>query len=546
MRRYLPLAAFVLAFALLYNMFSPQTPRQPETSGPADLSIAAGSESKEIEPLIQRFAQDKGVRIQMVYKGSVDMMMELQAPDFTQDAVLPANSMWLRLGDRERRRVKDEASIMRSPVVLGLKRSKAQALGFIGRDVRVADILKVVRAGKLRFGMTSATQSNSGASAYMGLLTALAGSPDTLTLEHLNDETLRQGIRDILAGVDRSSGSSGWLKDMFLQRHASLDGMINYESMVIAANRELAAKGQEPLYVVYPVDGLAIADSTLAFVDKPESPDNAKRRALFNELKDYLLSDKTQQAIFELGFRTGLIGMNPQNVDTSVYNPEWGIDLARTISPIAWPRAEVIEAALRLYQTVFRKPSFTVYLLDVSGSMAGQGLAELKTAMAGVLDQAQAGRYLLETSERDVTAVLPFNEQPRADLAAVVQGNRPEQLQALLDRVQALEAGGGTNIYAPVIEALKLFQAQGGDMNKYLPAVVLMTDGRSNDGALDDVRQAWRAMGANFELPPVFCVTFGDADETQLSELARYSVGRVFDGRAAGLAKAFRLAKGYN
>ena len=42
------------------------------------------------------------------------MMLDLRKPDFKYDGVLPANSMWIRLGDKTLHRVSDEASIMRS------------------------------------------------------------------------------------------------------------------------------------------------------------------------------------------------------------------------------------------------------------------------------------------------------------------------------------------------------------------------------------------------------------------------------------------------
>ena len=40
--------------------------------------------------------------------------------------------------------------------------------------------------------------------------------------------------------MDRSSGSSDWLKDMFLE--GGYDAMVNYECLVIQANRELEAR----------------------------------------------------------------------------------------------------------------------------------------------------------------------------------------------------------------------------------------------------------------------------------------------------------------
>lgn len=530
------LAAFLLLVALAALCLSgcQSTPQEA-------LRIVAGSESKEIEHIIKDVAEEHGFAVEMHYKGSVDMMLELQAEEFPYDAVLPANSMWIRLGDEGRRRVSGEASIMRSPVVFGLKRSKARELGWIDKDVTVDDILAAVRQDKLHFAITSATQSNSGASAYMGFLYALAGEPEMLELADLEKPELSEKIQDLLKGVERSSGSSGWLKDMFLQRYDKLDGMFNYESMIIAANRQLVSEGKEPLYAIYPTDGQAIADSTLGFVNKPG---NKHKKEWFQMLRDGLLKPDPQKRIFETGFRTALIGMNPENVDKSVYNPDWGIDLERTISPIPWPAAPVIRKALALYQTSFRKPSFTVYLLDVSGSMKGQGLLELKEAMAGLLDQQRASRHMLQASNKDISIVIPFND--RFFEAEYVTGNDPEQMQELLGKVENLQAGGGTNIYLPVMRAMQIFQQQGDTLQKFLPSIILLTDGRSNSGSLNDVKKYWQKQNPPFELPPVFGVTFGKADEEQLEELAHYTVSRVFDGRKHGLTKAFRQAKGYN
>ena len=72
------------------------------------------------------------------------------------------------------------------------------------------------RARRLRVLMTSATQSNSGASAYFGFLYAFAGQPDVLTAEHLA-RTRRWATRSSASWprVDRTSESSGWMRDYF-------------------------------------------------------------------------------------------------------------------------------------------------------------------------------------------------------------------------------------------------------------------------------------------------------------------------------------------
>jgi hypothetical protein len=84
---------------------------------------------------------------------------------------------------------------------------------------------------------------------------------------------------------------------MMLADYGSFEAMVNYEALVIEANRELVRRGQEPLYVIYPVDGIMTADSPLAYVNKGD----AAKEALFGELQKYLLSEAAQQAILALG-----------------------------------------------------------------------------------------------------------------------------------------------------------------------------------------------------------------------------------------------------
>ncbi|HYL98689.1 MAG TPA: VWA domain-containing protein, partial [Blastocatellia bacterium] len=61
--------------------------------------IISGSENKSLEPLIQDFAKHNGIAITMDYKGSVDIMTGLSSDDFPYDAVWPAQSLWVKLGD---------------------------------------------------------------------------------------------------------------------------------------------------------------------------------------------------------------------------------------------------------------------------------------------------------------------------------------------------------------------------------------------------------------------------------------------------------------
>ena len=496
-------------------------------NGRQSLRILSGSENQELEPILEDFSRESGIRVEMTYQGSLDIMRVLEQDEIAYDAVWPASSLWLNVGDTGHR-VKHGESVSISPVVFGIRQSLAEELGFVGREVSVRDILDAITAGKLKFCMTSATQSNSGASAYIGFLYALLGNPDMITEEDLENEQLQSDIQALLSGVDRSSGSSDWLKDMFLE--GGYDAMVNYECLIIQANEELESRGEETLYVVYPYDGLTLADSPLGYVD---NGDDDKETA-FLELQEYLLSEDVQNEIQRTGRRTGYTGISDENRD--VFRTDWGVQPDRVLSTMRMPSTDVLFQALNLYQTDFKKPSLSIYCLDYSGSMSGKGNEQLVAAMEQLLIQENAEKNFLQASKDEVNVLIFFDDQVLAEYTAVGSG---AELEALYDRVESQDTGSGTDMYVAAEEALKVLSHY--DLSQYTPAVILMTDGMSG-GSFDAFMEQYQELGEDV---PVFSIMFGDADSEQLEELAAATNARVFDGRE-DLIDAFRKVKGYN
>ena len=521
------LAAVVLAAVLLLCVMNGCS-----QSGGRSLYILSGSENRDLEPILADFTKQTGIQVQMDYKGSVDIMNDLKASASEYDAVWPANSIWIAMGD-DGKIVKYEKSIMSSPIVFGIRKSLAESLGFIGRQVSVKDILAATESGTLRFAMTSATQSNSGACAYLGFLSAMLGKNTPISTGDLQDAGLQTELKKLLSGVNRSSGSSDWLKELIVENPDDFDAMVNYESLIISANEELIRKGKEPLFIVYPYDGMSLSDSPLGYADHGDS---AKEEA-FLKLQTYLLSDAIQKELNGLGRRTGII-LSVDDPDPKVWNIDWGVDTGRTLSFIDLPPKEVIFEALNLYQTALKKPSATVYCLDFSGSMSGDGNAQLVEAMRTVLDQSVASQYLLQNTNDDFTAVIPFSSIMIG--TRFCSGNSQKDLMSLYDWVASLNPDGGTDIYRPVIEALDLLSVYD---DTYIKSVVLMTDGESNEGMTPD--QFSRYIMDNNVSIPVFSIMFGKASDKQLGEIARLTMARVFDGRK-DMIGAFKQVRGYN
>ena len=511
-----------------------------QNSNDTDLVIVSGSENEGLEPIIKEWASKEGVNISIVYQGSVDIYRSLQqGNNIPFDAVWPANSLWIELGDTQKV-IKHSQSIMRSPVILGLKKSIAKKLGWDKKPVKTEDILRATEEGKFRLSMTSATQSNSGSSAYLGFLYAMAGYPNTLTQEHLDDLDVQKQVKRILATVNRSSGSSGWLKNSLVENPQTFDAMYNYEAMLIEANQTLVSRGQEPLCAIYPEDGLMVADSPLGFVSK----DNPEKEKLFLELQEYLLSSVVQTKIENIGRRTGLLGMTVNNPDKEVWNPNWCIDTNKDIASIPVPQRDVIQQAFFMYQTDLRKPSLTVWVLDVSGSMKGPGITSLRQAMTTLLNTDLAREHLLQMGKNDIAIVIPFNNDVQN--IWTIKGNDSEQLNIALQKVQGLVAHGGTDLYKALGAALTELKPyhEANTLWDYLPAIVAMTDGRSDDVNYSVYKKIQKSLPYGRDIP-IHAIAFGDANKSQMEEITKESVGRLFI-TSDDLPSTLRKAKGYN
>lgn len=498
--------------------------------GKKTLNILSGSENEVLEPILEEFEKQNNVNINMTYEGSVDIMQELQNGAENYDAVFPANSIWISMGDTNLK-VKNQKSITTTPVVFGIKKSVAEKLGFVGKDVTTKDILEKIQSKELSFMMTSATQSNSGVTAYLGFIYALLGNPEVITAEDLDNEELKTNLTTILSGVNRSSGSSDWLKDLFLE--SDYDAMVNYESIIIDTNKELVARGEEPLYVIYPQDGLGIADSPLGYIDNG----NKEKEEIFLKLQDYLISDEVKPKLLELGRRTSF-AINFENSNPETFNSDWGIDTKKVLNVMKMPTADVIQKALNMYQTELRKPSLTVYCLDYSGSMAGNGVTSLRSAMSMLLDQTKAKNYMLQASTKDVTIVIPFDNNVLDIWKA--EGNDETTLLELQSKIDSLDPQGGTDIYKPLIKAMDEIKKY--NVSDYTTSIILMSDGKSNVNSYNQVVEEWNQ--ENLDIP-IFSITFGESDDRELQALADFSTARVFDGKD-NLEKAFKQAKGYN
>lgn len=488
-------------------------------------SIITTPENKVLEDTIKDYADKEDFDVEIVYADNLEIVDILNSGE-KYDAVWASNSIWLDMLDSKTVKTSNLKSTSITPVVFGVKKSLAESLNLVNRNVTMNDLLKLVKEGKLKFSMANPITTNSGASAYLNILSTLAGNPEVLTMDYLEDEKLKKDLTDFFSGLERTSGDEDFLEESFI--NGDYDAAISYESSIININKKLESSGKEPLYLIYPFDGVSISDSPLVFINNG----NNDKKEIFLDFQSFILSDDGQKVLDSLGRRTWYGGIN-DSVNQSTFNKEWGIDTTKYISPVKYPSKDVIREALFLYQTELRKPVHVVFCLDYSGSMDGDGIDSLESAMDFIFGSS-AITNMIQFSYKDKIDVILFNSSPT--LIGSFTGNQNE---LILNKIKSNKAYGGTALYPAAKDALIYLQ---NETNDYNLSVILMTDGEGNYGTFEEVRNTYDRIGREI---PIYSITFASASEEQLNRLARLSNGKVFDGRS-DLVKAFKTVRGYN
>ena len=503
--------------------------------------IVAESAVKPLQDagIFDDFTKETGIKLSIDYRGPVDIRNAVsnlgKNNPKTVDAYWPGSSLWLP-GSAE----VSPVSAMKTYVVLAVDPAIAKELGWdTARGITASDLVSAIQSGKINLAMTSASQSTPGAAFYLAMYTALTGQR-VLTSDDLNNAQAAQDIKTMLAGVDRSSQSLDHLVQVFVDDKASgahqTNAIVIYESLATQMNQALIEKGQQPMTIFYVDRATAIADMPLRYVDNGD----AARLEQYQKLVAFLARPEIQKRIQDLGWRTNPIGMQCEDCDPAVFNPAWGINTNTEFQEMVFPKSPVTRAALDQYQTLFRKPSFTVYCLDYSGSMdSNNGRTQMVDAMDLLLDQEKAASVSLQAATEDISVVYGFSSEVR-QIGEPVLGNDPEALKSLSIQVSDFKMGQGTAMFDCVNAALDRLAGQTDP--KYSYSVIVLTDGASNEGAnAADFASHYNQLQLNI---PIYGIAFGNADFGQLEQF-KMTGGDVYDGRQ-DVATAFRLARGNN
>ena len=492
------------------------------------VSILAGSELKDLEPMLPQIRKATGLDLHFHYIGTLDGAEKLVMGEQVDFAWF-SHGKYLTLLQQGRGVVKAEEKMMLSPVVLGVKESKARQWGWVNNpDLTWTDVVDKVRSGELRYAMTNPSSSNSGFTALMGVTAALSNTADAIE----SDDVSEQALKDFFKGQKLTAGSSGWLASSYVAQQDSLDGIINYESVLMGLNQ--GPELREKLFLVYPKEGIITADYPLMLI-------NSERKEAYNKLVAYLKEPEVQKRIMNETRRRPVV----PGVTLSKAFPD------RLLVELPFPnKLEVVNEIILTYLDKQILPSHSYYVLDVSGSMKGQRLNDLKNALVNLTgaDQSVTGQFS-RFRRRERLTFIPFSSDVEPNIGEFEideTGDIQTDMIKIRDYVNSLEVRGSTAMYSALQEAYqRAMEAKRKDPERHY-SIVLMTDGANNRGMkLDRFKQYYSMLPAQDRAIKTFTILFGEANAQAMKDVAHLTGGRMFDSHKKSLSFAFKKIRGY-
>lgn len=479
----------------------------------ATLRVLAGSEVKDMLPVLEGAEEELGISVGLEYMGTLDGTEAVMAGEGDYDATWFPSNAYMSLFDEKSSLVSQETSIMRTPVVLGVKAERAAELGWDERSPTWAEVVDAAASGEFAYGMSSPVSSNSGFSALVELATALSGTGAAINADDV--AAVAGDLTRFARGQALASGSSGWLMEAYDRDASAVDGVFNYESLILQ---------DESLVEVIPQDGVITADYPLTLLTGRGSDVEAAYRALV----DYLRRDDVQRRIADETFRR-----------TDATTP----DDSRMAFEIPFPnRLETVEALLSSWVADVRKPANMVFQIDTSGSMEGARLDALKAALVSLTDtDADGTTSLLTFQPRETVRFVEFGSEVKSEKDLVVAADG--DLSDVRSYVEGLSTAGNTAIYGTLQHSLELAAQSRSDDN--VTSVVLFSDGENTDYPGIAEFSSWYEATPEVQGIPVYAILFGEASGAEMERLAELTGGRVFDAADGDLTAAFKEIRGY-
>jgi Ca-activated chloride channel family protein len=486
----------------------------------------------------------------------------------------PAASSWGQIVNQKRIEGGQQAIVgtgqpfMVTPLVIAMPKPMAEAVGYPQKAIGWSDILALARDpngwsslghpefGPFKLGKTNPNFSTSGLNALIAQTYAASGKTSGLSQEDLDKpDVVSFGTSIESAVVHYGDTTLTFLNNMYRadQRGAAL----NYVSAVAVEEKSVIDYNQGnpdgildpgeqprppkvPLVAIYPKEGTLFSDSPYFVLDAPWVTSEQKDAA--RVFQDFVQQPDNQLKVLKFNFRPG----NPQVPVGDPITAANGVDPSQPQTLLEVPQPKVLSELLDRWATQRKKARVTL-VLDVSGSMgdpADPKNPDLGTKLDLAKDAIRNAVGLFSPDDEISFVTFSTGLGPQEDqqvFEVVPQGRVADVGERLRAAVSGLSPVADTPLY---VAAQQTYQSAVSAFDSTrINAVVLLTDGKNDDGEPDDDQDQLQSLlntlragneGQSTHAVRVFPIAYGaDADSQTLQAIADASDSAVYAAKDA-------------
>jgi Ca-activated chloride channel family protein len=491
---------------------------------PIEIKVIECESAKQVEDLVARVGNGSDVG---ACKDGAD-------PAANPTIVTPQSDDWLSDINRlaSRTVVDPDAAQPLAESYLGIVTHKkmAECLTKSHGSMGYADLLQLVQDGWSSTGcqdfswgedplisFTNPSTSTSGRNVLVTLYAMAAGSPgaikppDKLTTDDITDPEVQKQVRAFQKEVDHYLPGTIPLNTRIARGEDEGHFFLMPEDNVVSLFKGLEqtrsddGSSTKPLKVqdlvmLYPEEGSVLNSNPAGIVDA--SWVSADERAAADTWIDFLREDEQQRAFMGAGFRPAA-GTDVE-LDAQQFE-DWGLDPeppAAVIDPGKVP-ADVLQKIIESWDAV-KKPSVVTFVVDVSESMEGEKLKQVKAGLGRILDEMQESG-----AGSSQIGLVTFSDTVHERIAPAPLKKVGGTIGA---KILAMDAVGTTALYEAVEAAISLSD-QAVAEDEATRAVVVLSDGVANAGepaCLDELVD----LGWSGETDVDYCATVDDPEPT--------------------------------
>jgi Ca-activated chloride channel homolog len=357
------------------------------------------------------------IAVEQVNSGDAELALEQGwrgQPSERPDIWAPASSAWVSLlatrsSDKTMLPASAALSLFKSPLVIGMPKPMADALGYPGKPVGWRDIFALVNNpagwgavghpewGQFKLGKTNPTVSTSGLHALIGTYFAAPGSG--LTVERVSSPAVHDFAAGVEAGVVHyAQTAADFLRNLRDASDQSPIAGLLYVSAVALEEQELVdynagiiggvdhGAPSVSLVPIYPSEGTPVADHPYVIL-------NSSRQSAAQDFYSFLTRPEQQAVVDAHGFRT--VGSGDRGDVGPNLSKQLFIDRAQPALVLQPPQGAVLDAMLSAWQ-VFRKRARVLILVDAGADpgLLTQATVRLADAVARFNPTDSAGLWV--------------------------------------------------------------------------------------------------------------------------------------------------------